>query len=101
MKYAFAAACDTQARRGKRTDGSLKEEAWAPVCDAIQPYCTNGYKIKLAQVKAYWHQWKLYFKNYAIVRDFSGMGWNDAQQMFSAHDDVWRALETAHPKLKS
>ncbi|KAK7439194.1 hypothetical protein VKT23_017684 [Stygiomarasmius scandens] len=86
----------------KKTQGLLSENNFkGKVYNlAAEHLRARGYTFSGKQAKARWTRFKAEFKIVAKLRTLSGFGWDNAQSMVIATDQVWDAYLAGHSKAR-
>jgi hypothetical protein len=100
LHAAWIAEAIVQHRLGKRVEpGGFKAEALRAIAVACERASPDGWYITNEQVKARLANVRKEYKEWKTVSEFSGMGWEPEQHVFTASAAVWAALDAAHPRL--
>jgi Myb/SANT-like DNA-binding domain len=79
-----------QVQNGKKADSGFKKEAWVAVLFAVLEITTQQVTIQQCKNKA--DALKAQWKDLCYLREQSGFGWDDENNMVEAPDDVWDRL---------
>ena len=100
MREFLLEGLNLQTIQGKRCDGGSgwKKDAW----EAVRKILNEKFEVKFTvkQMKECFNNMK---KDYQIVkelRDLSGFGWDDEQEMVTASKEVWDTYVAQHKEAK-
>src|SRR5271167_4521260 len=83
-----------QFQAGKATDGGgFKAEAWTVVLDAVRRATRpNSGVVEELACRNKWAWFKETWKNYKILEEMSGFGWDEESELFKADVEVWEGI---------
>jgi hypothetical protein len=85
--------------RGSFTDNNFKKDSWTRILASFNGMLTELGDVPMTkgQLQSQLSTRKREFTEFSTVKNFSGFGWNEDEQMVVAADQCWRALAAAHP----